>query len=131
MSKQNKEGATFIPTSLKMWFIIHLVIDTIFAIPLIFFPNWILNLFEIPTGESVMARIVGASLVGISSASFLTRNKTKESYDVLLTLKLIWSSTAILGLLLSLFFGAPQSVWLIIGIFTIFFFIWLSYKKTL
>jgi hypothetical protein len=128
MSKQNKDEATPIPNSLKMWFIIHFIIDTIFAIPLIFFPSWIIGLFGLPSSEAVMARLVGAALIGIGGASFFSYKGTKENYDILLTLKLLWSSTAILGLLLSVISGAPNTIWLIIVMFTIFFFIWLYYK---
>ena len=128
MSKNSGIGKNPIPNSLKNWFIIHLIIDIIFAIPLIFFPDWILHLFGLAVGDTAMTRLVGAALIGISSASFFTHNKTKESYDILLTLKLIWSSCAVIGLLLSLNFGSPPTLWLIVIIFTIFFFIWLYYK---
>ena len=128
MSDLNKNDTLQIPKSLRIWFIIHFFIDVIFAIPLIFSPIWILSLFGLPSSEAVMARLVGAALIGIGGASFISYKGTKENYSILLTLKLLWSSTAILGLLLSVFSGAPNSIWLIIVMFTIFFFIWLYYK---
>ena len=129
MNKHNIINNKLIPKSLRIWFIIHFIIDTIFAIPLIFFPGWILGLFDLPSSEGVMARLVGAALIGIGGASFFSYKGTKDNYDILLTLKLLWSSTAVFGLILAVFSGAPSSIWLFIGIFTIFFFIWLYYKK--
>ena len=129
MKKQHTKDTMAIPKSLQRWFIIHFVVDVIFAIPLIFSPIWILGLFGLPASESVMARLVGAALIGIGGASFFSYKRTKESYDILLTLKLLWSSTAVLALVLAVFSGAPSTIWLIILIFVIFFFIWLYYKN--
>ena len=129
MKDQLINNTITIPKSLQIWFIIHFIVDVIFAIPLIFFPIWILDLFGLPASESVMARLVGAALIGIGGASLFSYKKTKESYDILLTLKLLWSSAAVIGLLLAVYSGAPNTIWLIIAIFLIFFFIWLYYKN--
>ncbi|MEE8340621.1 MAG: hypothetical protein V3R52_00840 [Candidatus Neomarinimicrobiota bacterium] len=131
MKKQPAKDTMSIPKSLQRWFIVHFVVDIIFAIPLIFFPLWILGLFGLPASESVMARLVGAALIGIGGASFFSYKRTKESYDILLTLKLLWSSSAVLALVLAVVSGAPNIIWLIILIFVIFFFLWLYYKNRL
>ena len=131
MKKANQSIKDSIPSSLRKWFLIHFIIDILFALPLIFYPTWLLGLFGLPSSEAVMARLVGAALVGIGGASLFSYSKSKESYDILLTLKLLWSSTAILALVLSLLNGAPASIWLFIFIFVVFFFIWLYYKKNI
>jgi hypothetical protein len=80
MKKQHTKDTMAIPKSLQRWLIVHFVVDVIFAIPLIFFQIWILGLFELPASESVMARLVGAALIGIGSTSFFSYKRTKESY---------------------------------------------------
>ncbi|MEK6955082.1 MAG: hypothetical protein AABW52_00325, partial [Nanoarchaeota archaeon] len=91
-----------IPKSLKNWFMIHFIIDYIFGILLIISPEFILKIFNWTTIDPITSRIVGAALIGIGSISLLERNSTIETYKVLLKLKIIWSSLAILGILLSI-----------------------------
>ena len=112
-----KKTINSIPKSLRIWFLIHFIVDIIFAIPLIFFPERFLALFGILAVETVTPRLVGAALVGIGGASFFVRNKSKESYDIMLTLKILWSSAAILALLVSSYVGAPKAIWYITGTF--------------
>tara|TARA_Y100000034_G_C6660411_1_gene289488 strand:- start:227 stop:598 length:372 start_codon:yes stop_codon:yes gene_type:complete len=120
-----------IPKSLRVWFIIHFVADYLFGIPLLLFPVWTLNLFGFTAVETVTARLFGAALLGIGGVSLLTHKKGKESYDTLLSLKLIWSLAAIIGLIISIIQGSPKATWLILLTFIIFNGIWLYYKKTI
>lgn len=117
-----------VPKSLQIWFLIHFAIDIIFAIPLLFFPAIILDLVGISITESITPRLVGAALMGIGGASFFSRNNKLESYKALLTLKIIWSISAIIGLTLSIFFGAPKITYAIILVFAIFALVWIYYK---
>ena len=123
-----------VPKSLRTWFLIHFIVDMIFAIPLIFFPTYVLNLlgFTSTGSELVTARLVGAALIGIGGASFFnyknTSKESKESYNIMLTLKILWSIAAIIALLISALNGAPKSIWLIIITFAIFSGIWQYYK---
>ena len=112
-----------IPRSLRVWFVIHFVLDMLFAIPLLFFPNVILSFFGLPI-EPVMARLVGAALVGIGGASFLVRNKGAESFDSLLTVKILWSFSAVVGLVLSGVFA----LWPFVLVFSFFCCVWSYYK---
>ena len=114
--------------SLKNWFLVHFLVDLIIAIPLIFFPSIILSLFGIVYSEQVTARLVGAALLWIGGTSFFVYNKTKESFDTLLTLKIIWSISAIVALTMSLFNGAPLRILLVLIIFAFFSLIWIYYK---
>lgn len=129
MNNHSRRDGSQVPKSLEAWFKIHFVVDIIFAVPLIFVPVWLLGLLGLSANEAVMARLVGAALVGIGGTSLLSTKMTKDSFNTMLTLKLLWSSSAVFGFLISLFFGAPKSVWLFVLIFTVFFFIWLYYKK--
>ncbi len=115
-----------IPHSLKRWFTIHFLADILFAIPLIIAPTWILSLFGFTEITPLLARLVGAALVGIGGASLFT--KTKEQFEIMLTLKIIWSVTAIIGLLWSLAEGVPASVWSIVVVFVFFSGVWMYYK---
>jgi hypothetical protein len=125
-----KKKNLLIPKSLQTWFAIHFVVDMIFGIPLLFFPSLLLGLFgfSISTPELVMARLVGAALIGIGGASLFNYNKSKESYDIMLTLKILWSSAAIIGLLISTYLGAPWQIWIITITFAVFSGIWWYYK---
>lgn len=115
-----------IPLSLRLWFKLHFLIDLLFAIPLIIAPSWILSLFGFTDITPLLARLIGAALVGIGGASLFT--KTKEQFEIMLTLKIIWSVTAIIGLLWSLAEGAPASMWGILMVFVLFSGVWVYYK---
>jgi hypothetical protein len=131
MAKINKLKE--VPKSLRVWFAIHFTVDMIFAIPLLFFPSFLLGLFgfNVIGAELVMARLVGAALIGIGGASLFNYHKTKESFDIMLTLKILWSSAAIIGLLISTYLGAPWQTWIITITFALFSGIWWYYKLKL
>ena len=115
-----------IPPNLKIWFTIHFLVDTVLAIPLIIFPGWILHLFGFTVIIPTLARLVGAALLGIGVTSLFT--KTKEQFEIMLTLKIVWSLTAIMGLLWSIAEGAPGALWAVVIIFILFLGIWMYYK---
>ncbi|HIH25310.1 hypothetical protein J4476_02430 [Candidatus Woesearchaeota archaeon] len=117
-----------IPKSLKKWFMIHFIIDYIFGIPLIIYPDYILKIFNWTTIDPVASRIVGAALIGIGSISFLERNGTRETYKALLKLKIIWSTLALVGILISIK-ESSKMLWFIFIIFLIFNIIWVYYYK--
>jgi hypothetical protein len=117
-----------VPTSLRTWFVIHFFVDMAFGIPLLLVPVYTLAVIGVTNVETTTARLVGAALMGIGIESFLGRNGSHEVYDAMLNLKLIWSGSAILGVILSLLGGVPPAIWLILGIFVIFFIVWARYK---
>ena len=116
-----------IPPSLKFYFTIHFIVDILFALPLIIAPHWILSFFGFTVITPLLARLVGAALVGIGVTSLFT--KTKEQFEIMLTLKIIWSVAAIIGLLWSLAEGAPASVWSIVVVFVFFSGLWMMYYR--
>jgi len=119
-----------VPESLRIWFLVHFVADLIFAVPLILFPDWLFGLFGIYESQAgfVMARLVGAALLGIGGTSFLINKKGRESYNSLLTLKVIWSVSAIAALILSIINGAPRIVWTFVVVYAVFSSVWIYYK---
>ena len=113
-----------IPKSLRQWFILHFIVDLIFAAALIFYPQQLLNLIGLQ-GEVISLRIIGAGLIGIGGASLLMHKGGKKEYSIMLNFKLLWSISAVLVLL----FSKPL-LWPIIILFLIFMSAWLYYKKS-
>ncbi|MBI4146296.1 hypothetical protein HY489_03085 [Candidatus Woesearchaeota archaeon] len=120
-----------VPQSLRTWFVVHFWADLLFALPLLFAPEWTLVRFGFTTVEPVTARLVGAALVGIGGASLVHRNASKDAYSAMLTVKTLWSGTASLSLLWAATHNAPKSTWLFLAIFVFFFCVWMYYKHRL
>lgn len=118
-----------ISKSLKAWFLIHFALDYLFGIPLLFAAAWTVSLFGFSTENLLFARMIGAALLGIGGISFIAHKANREVYKNLLTMKLIWSGTAIIALSISLYEGAPKAAWLFFGIYAFFFLLWLYYQK--
>lgn len=117
-----------IPRGLKIWFVIHFVVDMLFAIPLLFLPELILPWFGWESFDPVMPRLVGAALLGIGGESLFSRNAPREAFKALLRLKIIWASSAILALGLGIIYGAPPASWGFLVIFVGFLGVWIFYK---
>ncbi len=117
-----------VPKSLRTWFVVHFIADMVVGIPLLFAPGIFLAFFDWPIGETFSLRVVGAAFMGIGWESLLGRNGSVDQFRGMLRLKLIWSSSAIIGMSLGLVYGsAPAVAWLFIGIFAVFFGIWANY----
>ena len=109
-----------VPRALRAWFVVHFVADIAFALPLLVAPVAFGGLLGFAHIDPVTARLVGAALVGIGTESLLCRNDGRERYQTMLRLKVLWSSTAWLGLLVSALEGAPPMTWGLFGIFISF-----------
>lgn len=121
-----------IPKSLRIWFIIHFTADMLFAIPLIIAPLWTLGLFGFTVVEPLTARLVGAALIGIGGESLFMHKGSIESFNTMLTLKILWSNAAIIAIALTIIVeGGPASLWLFLAIFVSFAIIWVYYKYKL
>lgn len=121
----------FIPNGLRIWFIIHCVVDIIFAIPLLALPEIVLPILGWRVVDPIGARLVGAALFGIGLSSALVRNETAEVFKALLTLKILWSGAALVGISIAILLGAPSVSWAIGGIFLGFFLVWIYYRRRL
>ena len=117
--------------SLRTWFLIHFAVDMLFAVPLLFAPEWTLELFGL-AGESMLsARLVGAALIGIGGNSLLMNKKSIQHFTSMLDLKIIWSGAAIVAISLELAQGASPMLWAILGIFVAFAILWNFYRHRL
>lgn len=120
-----------VPGLLRWMFIFHFVVDYLFAIPLMLFPEQTMVLLGWDAPEPVATRLVAAALMGIGGISFLARDADLSAYRHMLTMKLLWSGAAVLGLSLSLAGGAPGFTLVFLGIFAVFFFVWLFFRLRL
>ena len=120
-----------IPVSLRTWFVIHFVADMLFGIPLLFFPHLLLPLLGWTTYDPLTSRLVGAALMGIGIESLLGRDASTETFRAMLNLKIIWASSAIFAILAALSEGSPPVSWAFLGIFIVFWSVWVYYRVKL
>ena len=123
-----------VPRSLKTWFVIHFVIDMLFAIPMMIAPVWLLELFGWQSIDPILTRMVAAALFGIGIESYLGRNAGIESFRGMLNLKIIWSLGVIIGILVSMLQGTHGRlviVWGILAIFAAFNVLWIYWRLRL
>ncbi len=119
------------PSGLRIWFVIHFVADLLFALPLFFAPEWFLGLLGWEAVDPVATRLVAAALFGIGIQSLIGRDEGKESFRAMLNLKVIWSTTAVLGLVWSVLQGGPLMTWGLVAVFTGFSAVWWRYRVLL
>ena len=117
-----------IPNGLRTWFVIHFVADVLFAIPLLIFPQFLLDIFSWRTYDPVMTRLVGAALMGIGIESYLGRDADIHTYRAMLNLKVIWASSALFAIGAGLVQGAASTAWLFFGVFAVFWAVWVYYR---
>ncbi len=117
-----------VPKVLRIWFLIHFAADVIFSIPLLFFPRELLNLFGWGVYDPILARLVGAALMGIGVESLLGRNANVETFRAMLNLKVIWASSALFAFGAGITEGAAPIAWGLMGIFAIFWIVWVYYR---
>jgi hypothetical protein len=120
-----------VPDGLRTWFVIHFVADVLFAIPLLFFPQAILNFFGWGTYDPIMSRLVGAALMGIGVESLLGRNANAATFRAMLNLKVIWASSALFAIGAGIAEGAAPIAWAFLGIFAAFWCVWVYYRLKL
>jgi hypothetical protein len=120
-----------VPVSLRRWFVVHFIVDVLFAVPLLAVPGTFLRAVGWVEVDSVTARMVGAALAGIGVESYLCRNDGIETFRSMLRLKCIWSGAALLGLALSIAQGAPPFAWVALVIFVGFGLLWNGYRLKL
>ena len=121
-----------VPRSLRTWFQIHFIVDMIVGLPLLFAPVFMLEIFSMNAGPAFAYRVIGAAFMGIGWESLLGRNGGIEQFRGMLRLKLIWSSTAALGMSWGILNGeAPPVAWLFVAIFAVFFLVWAYYARRL
>ncbi len=117
-----------ISDKLRFWFVVHFVVDMLFAVPLFIAPVWLLGVFGWHVVDPLTSRLVAAALFGIGVESFLGRNAGHETFRGMLNLKLVWSAFAVAGIGISMAGGGPVMGWVVMGIFAAFFCLWAYYR---
>lgn len=120
-----------LPASLRRWFVAHFVVDLAFALPLLFAPEAFLRALGWTVIDPVAARLVGAALLAIGGQSFIGRDQGVEAYRAMLNLKLIWSASAVVSLVVGVGNGAPPAAWALLATFIAFFGVWTHYRVRL
>ena len=119
------------PRALSVWFLIHFVADVAFALPLMVVPSWFLTLLGWRSVDPVSSRLVAAALFAIGIESLLMRRAPLDRFPAILSLKIIWSAAAIIGLAWSLIAGThgrPWSVWGFLAVFVAFHALWVYWR---
>lgn len=120
-------GNSPIPESLRSWFLIHFIVDYIVATPLFLWPVQTLAILGLEGADPFMPRLVAAALFAIGGISFLVRNASRDVYRHLLTLKIIWSVTAIIGILFSYIQTGNFTLLIVAFVFGMFSIVWMYY----
>ena len=120
-----------VPGNLRVWFVIHFAVDMLFAIPLLFFPEFLLTLLGWKVVDPITSRLVGAALLGIGGESLLGRNASKEVFLAMLNLKILWAAGAVIGIALGIAAGGPPLAWVLLVIFVAFLGVWVYYRYEL
>jgi hypothetical protein len=116
-----------VPPTLRLWFIVHAVVDVVIAVPLLVAPAAVLRHFGWTCVDPAATRLVAAALVAIGGQSFLGRNAGVEIYRAMLSLKVIWSIAAVVGLVASIGDGAPPAAWAFLCLFIVFAGVWVHH----
>ncbi len=117
-----------VPRSLRIWFVIHFAADYIAAIPLMVAPVAVLSFLGWQSVDPLATRLVAAALFGIGGVSLTGRKADVHAFRHMLTMKLIWAGTAILGIAWSIAEGAPPAAWAVLAIFVLFGILWTYYR---
>ena len=120
-----------VPSALRGWFIVHGVVDWIFAVPLFLLPETFLRALGWTVVDPMAARGVAAALVGIGTQSLLSRNATALVCRELLSLKILWSSAATLGFAWTTLSTGPRAGWMFVAIFALFNALWTYWRRRL
>jgi hypothetical protein len=118
---------TLVPSSLRRWFVVHFWADVLAAVPLFLAPREVLGALGWAAVDPIATRLVAAALFGIGIESYLSRNADASAFRGMLRMKVIWSGSAVLGVLWSQVQGGPAAGWGVLGIFVVFHAVWLRY----
>ncbi len=124
-------GGDGVPRALRRWFVVHFVADWAFAVPLLLFPEAFLGALGWPVVDPMAARGVAAALVGIGTQSLLSRNAGAVVYREMLSLKILWSATAVLGFGWTVATTGPRVGWVFVVIFALFSLLWTYWWRRL
>lgn len=131
MNRVIKERQNKVLIYLKIFFIIHFIIDIIIAIPLLLFPEYFLTFMGWKNFDPITTRLVGAAFFGIGIGSYLSRKSTFETFSSLLNLKIAWCFSSIVGIFIYVFTSRksmPLAIWALNVMFLAFGVLWIYLK---
>lgn len=117
------------PPHLRTWFIIHFVADYLAAVPLMIAPEQVLGLLQWGYVDPIATRIVAAAFMAIGGVSLIERNASVDIYRALLKLKLIWSVSAMVGVLIATKGQFALGSTVVFLVFLGFFSVWAYYFR--
>ena len=132
MKRLRKLKPGIVPRALKIWFLIHFAVDLLFALPLMMAPRMFLSALGWKVVDPIASRLVGAAFLGIGIESLLSVKSTAATFMGMLNLKIIWSTTAIVGIVVSLVVAGsqgPRLAWAVCGIFGLFDMVWIYWRR--
>lgn len=100
----------------------------VFAVPLFIAPRGTLGLLGWTSVDPSTTRIVAAALFAIGIQSWLGRNESRATFRAFLTLKVIWSTSATLGLVISALEGGPAFGWVLAAFWAVFCGAWWTWR---
>lgn len=120
-----------VPKTLRVLFVVHFAADISFAVPLLIAPEFFLHTLGWTAVDPFATRLVAAALFGIGIESLLARNAPAASYRSMLSLKIIWSTMALVGMVLTVIqyprFRILASA-AFIAVFAVFNIVWTYWK---
>ncbi len=120
-----------VPSGLRMWFVVHFILDVAAAVPMFVAPTQLLAFLGWPAVDPIATRLVAAALFGIGIESYIGRNADVETFRAMLNLKVIWSASAALGVLWSQLDSGHPAGWGVFAIFASFNVVWVRYRFAL
>jgi hypothetical protein len=120
-----------VPRSLRLLFVVHFAVDVVFAVPLLLAPELLMLPLGFSAIDPVSPRLVGAALLGIGVQSLRGRNDGVEAFRSMLALKVVWSASAILALMIGIARGAPPAAYAFLSVFLVFSALWTHYAVRL
>lgn len=124
-------GDDDVPRALQRWFVAHGIVDWVFAVPLLVAPEPFLGALGWTVVDPMAARGVAAALVGIGTQSLLSRHAGAATYRAMLSLKILWSSTAALAFAWTVLTVGPPAGWIFVAIFGLFAGVWSYWLRRL
>lgn len=118
-----------VPSSLRTWFNLHFGIDMVLGLPMLLTPAIAMGFLGFSEFDTLTVRIVGAALIAIGGTSYWIQNEGIEVFRAMLKLKLIWSLSAMVAIMLYIYELGNDAAFVFFGIFLFFSLIWSYYYR--
>jgi hypothetical protein len=116
-----------VPRQLRSWLLAHAVVHIAAALPLLVVPGLALSRLGWTAVHPVAARLAGAALLAVGTASLLARDAGPAVVRARARLNLAWSFAAATALFVYIGAGAPPAAWAFLSIFIVFSGVWLHH----